>query len=474
MLFPTITFAVFFLAVFIVSWLAMPAFRLWKLVMIAASYVFYGAWSWKFCLLIVASTVLNQACAVGVRRAAGRARSAWLVAALVGNLGLLGWFKYYGFFVSSLEDLLRAFGLGVSLPLPDIVLPVGISFLTFRALSYVIDVYRGKVEPGPHADVALYFVFFPYMMAGPIVRAAEFLPQVVSPRDPRRIDSSRAFWLIFAGLVKKMLIADFLAAHLVNGVFATPGGYSSLEALLGIYAYAVQIYCDFSGYTDMAIGLGLLLGFRFPDNFRSPYAAVSVQDFWHRWHITLSSWLRDYLYIPLGGNRKGRLRTYGNLVVTMLLGGLWHGAAWTFVAWGGLHGAGLAVERFFADRRKAFGLPPAEPSRAGIALRRVAVFHFVALCWVFFRADSFTAAARVIGRVFTAWGAPSPHVTAAIVGLTIAGIAMQYVPSRLTDGLQTGFSRLGPLVQGVVCALALFLISALGPQGPALFLYFKF
>jgi alginate O-acetyltransferase complex protein AlgI len=473
-LFPTVTFAAFFLVVFTLSWLLMPSFRLWKLFMIAASYVFYGAASWTFSLLIVASTVINQFCAVMIGRGRGRARTWWLVVAVVADLGILGWFKYYGFFVSSLDNFLGVFGSHSPLPLLDIVLPVGISFLTFRAISYVVDVYRGKVQPGPHADVALYFSFFPYMMAGPIVRAADLLPQLGSPRDPRRIDSSRALWLIFAGLVKKMLIADFLASHLINNVFSAPGGYSSLEVVLAIYAYSVQIYCDFSGYTDIAIGLGMLLGFRFPQNFNSPYAALSVQDFWRRWHMTLSSWLRDYLYIPLGGSRRGRLRTYINLLVTMLLGGLWHGAAWTFVAWGGLHGGAQAVEHWFRDRRKARGLPPLEPSRGGRIVRRILVFHFITFCWIFFRADSFSAAAHVIGRVFTAWGAASPNVSFAIVGLIIAGIAMQYVPTRLTDGIQAGFSRLGPVVQGLACAVGLFLVSTLGPQGPSLFLYFKF
>jgi D-alanyl-lipoteichoic acid acyltransferase DltB (MBOAT superfamily) len=473
-LFPTVTFAAFFLLVFTVSWLLMPRPPAWKLFMIGASYVFYGVAGWAYCLLIAASTVVNQVCAVGVARSRGRARTVWLVAAVVIDLGVLGWFKYYGFFASQLQNFLHLFGLGSPLPLLDIVLPVGVSFLTFRAISYVIDVYRGKVQPGPHLDVALYFAFFPYMMAGPIVRAADLLPQLTSPRDPRRIDSGRALWLIFAGLVKKMLIADFLASHIINGVFSNPGGYSSLEVLLGVYAYSVQIYCDFSGYTDMAIGIGMLLGFQFPQNFNSPYAAVSVQDFWRRWHMTLSSWLRDYLYIPLGGNRNGQRRTSVNIMVTMLLGGLWHGAAWTFVAWGGLHGGAQVVEHWFRDRRTARGLPLVEPSRGGRIVRRILVFHFITLAWIFFRADSFGDAAHVIGRLFTAWGVASPNVTVALVGLIFAGIAMQYVPSRLTDGIQAGFSRLRPVMQGLACALGLFVVSALGPQGPSLFLYFKF
>ena len=266
---------------------------------------------------------------------------------------MLGWFKYYGFFVTSVVNFLGAFHLNADLPLLRIVLPIGISFLTFRVLSYVIDVYRGTMRTASMIDFAVYVAFFPYTLAGPIARASEFLPQLKTPRDPRRVDTSRAFFLIFAGLAKKMLLADYLATHIVNGVFTTPGQYTSLETLVGIIGYSVQIYCDFSAYADIAIGISLLLGFELPDNFDAPYTAVSVQDFWRRWHMTLSRWLRDYLYIPLGGNRKGKVRTYVNLMLTMLLGGLWHGAGWTFIFWGALYGGALVVEHRRLDVRKA-------------------------------------------------------------------------------------------------------------------------
>ncbi len=286
---------------------------------------------------------------------------------MVANLGVLGWFKYYGFFVTSVVNFLGVFGLNADLPLLRIVLPIGISFLTFRVLSYVIDVYRGTLRTASMLDFAVYVAFFPYTLAGPIARASEFLPQLKAPRDPRRVDTSRAFFLIFAGLAKKMLLADYLATHIVNGVFTTPGEYSSLEILVGIIGYSVQIYCDFSAYADIAIGISLLLGFELPDNFDAPYTAVSVQDFWRRWHMTLSRWLRDYLYIPLGGNRKGQARTYVNLMLTMLLGGLWHGAGWTFIFWGALYGGALVVEHRRLDVRKARAAPAAarRPSGAG-------------------------------------------------------------------------------------------------------------
>ena len=354
MLFPTITFAVFFLLVFVGNWLLMPRQRVWKPFMLVVSLVFYGWWDWRFVLLLALSAVANQFFALwiaGLPEHGPRRRWA-LAAAVAANLGVLGWFKYYGFFVTSAADALEALHLNADLPLLRIVLPLGISFLTFRVLSYVIDVDRGTLRPASLLDFSVYVAFFPYLAAGPIARASEFLPQLRGPRDPRNVDTARAFFLIFGGLVKKMLIADYLATHIVNGVFTTPGQYSSLEVLLGIIGYSVQIYCDFSAYADIAIGISLLLGFELPDNFDAPYTARSVQEFWRRWHMTLSRWLRDYLYIPLGGNRRGRARTYVNIMLTMLLGGLWHGAGWTFVFWGFLYGAALVVEHLRLDGRK--------------------------------------------------------------------------------------------------------------------------
>ena len=375
MLFPTFTFAIFFLLVFVGSWLLMPRQGLWKLFILVASIVFYGWWDWRFVLLLAFSAVANQLFARGIERATGAAARKWLLAATVAvNLGILGWFKYYGFFVTTVANALHVFHLNADLPLLRIVLPIGISFLTFRVLSYGIDVYRGKLHTASMMDFAVYVAFFPYTLAGPIARAGEFLPQLTAPRDPRTIDTSRAFFLIFGGLVKKMLFADYLATHIVNGVFTTPGSYTSLETLVGIIAYSVQIYCDFSAYADIAIGVSLLLGFELPDNFDAPYTAISVQDFWRRWHMTLSRWLRDYLYIPLGGNRKGQTRTYVNLFLTMVLGGLWHGAGWTFVFWGALYGGALVIEHRRIDVRKARlkrrqrALPAAEADTGDLGL----------------------------------------------------------------------------------------------------------
>ncbi len=278
---------------------------------------------------------------------------------------MLGYFKYYDFFVNSSDNLLSLVGLDVPLELKSIVLPVGISFYTFMAISYVVDTYRGDFVPTTLEKFAVYLSFFPHLVAGPIVRPGELIPQLDTPRDPRRVDTSRAFYLIATGLFKKVVIANYLAANIVDEVFGAPGQHSSLEILIAVYAYAVQIYADFSGYTDIAIGIALLLGFSFPQNFDSPYAARSLQDFWRRWHMTLSRWLRDYVYIPLGGNRKGTLFTYRNLMLTMLIGGLWHGAGWTFVVWGAIHGAGLR-------RRALVEAAPRLRGSAGHAARRVA------------------------------------------------------------------------------------------------------
>ena len=480
MLFPTVTFAVFFLIVYVANWLTMPRPRLWRWTIVTASFLFYGWWDWRFILLLVAAALGNQFFAArlaATRGAEGRrpaAARAWLAIAVAANLGVLGLFKYYDFFAASLDQLLGAFGLESSLPLLDLVLPVGISFLTFRMLTYVIDVARGGLDPVPLLDFAVYVAFFPYLLAGPIARAAEFLPQLRAPRDPRSVDAARAFRLILGGLAKKVLIADYLATHLVNGLFATPEQYSSWETLIGIYAYAVQIYCDFSGYTDIAIGVALLLGFELPENFAAPYVARSVREFWRRWHITLSSWLRDYLYIPLGGSRGGGRKTARNLMATMLLGGLWHGAAWTFVLWGGLHGAALVAERGAAERRRRGGLADPGATPGGRARQWLLTFHFVAFAWVVFRADTVSAAVSVLARLITGLGSIGDAVTPTILALVALGIGMQFVPRGLTERFEAGFSRAGWLIQGLGLAAGLFLIDYLGPQGVAEFIYFGF
>ncbi len=477
MLFPTVTFAIFFMIVLPVSWLLMPRRRRWKLFMLAASYFFYGYWDWRFVLLIAASTVANQFFATRIHAAdVERHRRLWLTAAVVVNLGVLGYFKYYDFFVTSATNTLDQLGIGISPEIVAITLPVGISFFTFQALSYVIDTYRRTYQPGRLIDFAVYLSFFPHIVAGPIVRAAEFMPQLKERHDPRKIDSSRAFFLIFIGLFKKVVIANVLATEIVDQVFASPNRYSGFTVLIAVYAYAVQIYADFSGYTDMAIGLALLLGFRFPQNFDSPYASTSIQDFWRRWHMTLSRWLRDYLYIPLGGNRGSSFATYRNLMITMVLGGLWHGAAWTFVVWGAIHGFFLCVEHARRTRRERLGLPDPVDTLRRRVVSRIITFNIVCLAWVFFRAESFSNAWDVLGRIvdFSSWLDPAPLVTVGVLLAIAAGMGEQYIPRDVMGRAMARFSRLAPMAQGAVLGVALLVTNTMGPAGVAPFIYFKF
>ncbi len=475
MLFPTVQFATFMVVVFLGNWLLMQHPIRWRWFILAASYFFYGFWDWRFTFLLAGVTVVNQFAATRIAAARTQAgRRFALTAALVASLGVLAFFKYYGFLVTSVANTLNSFGVEANLPLLEIILPVGISFFTFQAMSYVIDVYREKLAPGTWLDVAVYLAFFPQLVAGPIVRGTEFLPQLHPPRDPRHLDSSRAFYLIFIGLAKKIVIADFIASTLVDPVFASPGLHNGLEILFAVYGFAVQIYADFSAYSDIAIGVALILGFRFPENFNAPYTATSIRDFWRRWHMTLSRWLRDYLYIGLGGSRRGRLLTYRNLMLTMLLGGLWHGAAWKFVVWGGLHGLWLALERAVTDRRRDRGIAPLPSTPLLRALQRLGTFHLVCLAWVFFRADSLSTAFSMIGRIFTAFEMSAPILTPAVLLAIAVGIAAQYVPRPSVEQALALFSRLRPALQGVALAFTLMVIDALGPQGVAAFIYFQF
>ncbi|MEX2101447.1 MAG: MBOAT family protein [Actinomycetota bacterium] len=470
MLFPTIDFAIFFLVVFLVHWLLSPFRVPWKLFMIGASYVFYAWWDVDFVWLLAGFSVITQVGALAVRASRDKPQQMWVLGgALVAAFAPLIWFKYYVFTAVNLSTVAGWFGGGEPIPLLQIVLPIGISFYTFMGVSYIIDIHRKKLEPASWIDLFLYLSFFPHLVAGPIVRSNELIPQFRAAKDPRRIDVSMAAYLIFAGLFKKVVISSYLATSIVDPVFADPGGHTAPELLIAVYGYAVQIYADFSGYTDIAIGIALLLGFKFPQNFDRPYAAVSLQDFWRRWHITLSRWLRDYLYIPLGGNRLGEKRTYVNIMLTMLLGGLWHGAAWTFVIWGGIHGAGQVVGHY----RRTHGLEkPAETTGQRIA-KQVITFNLVCLGWVFFRSESLGVAWSVLTGLLTRWGS-APLVTLPVIAAIVIGIGMQYLPHGPSDRIRTVFSRMAPAVQGIVMALALLVITTLGPQGVAPFIYFQF
>jgi D-alanyl-lipoteichoic acid acyltransferase DltB (MBOAT superfamily) len=326
----------------------------------------------------------------------------------------------------------------------------------------VVDVKRRLVEPASTIDFAVYLSFFPHLVAGPIVRAREFLPQLAEPRDPNRVAVGSGIALVGLGLVKKLVIADFLARTVVDPVFAVPQSYGAPDAFLAAYAYAAQIYCDFSGYTDMAIGLALLMGFVFPQNFRSPYRATGFRDFWRRWHMTLSRFLRDFLYIPLGGSRGGRLLTYRNLMITMVLGGLWHGAAWTFVLWGAFHGAGLVTEHALGGRL-----------RAPAWLRWLVTFHLIVFGWILFRSQSLDLAGTFIARLFTP--GPATLWSAPVVLAIVAVIGLQLLPARPLERLQVRLERVRPLVLGTAFAvLVAFAGATVSSQGVAPFIYFRF
>jgi alginate O-acetyltransferase complex protein AlgI len=475
MLFPTIDFAIFFAVVFALHWLLNPHRRAWKWFMLTASYVFYAWWDWRLVWLLGLVSLIAHAGAVWIEREADDRRRHRRTAVAVAALLLpLAWFKYYGFFALSLANALDAIGVSAPLPLLQLVLPVGISFYTFMAISYVVDVSRLEITPAPWLDVAVYLAFFPHLVAGPIVRGEELLPQIRRERDGGAIDVSRAACLIFGGLFKKVVVSTFLAAELVDPVFGAPGAHGALEVLVAIYGYAIVIYTDFSAYSDIAIGVASLLGFEFPANFDRPYSATSLRDFWRRWHMTLSRFLRDYLYIPLGGSRRGDARTATNVMVTMLLGGLWHGVGWTFVAWGGLHGLGQVAERHRTRRRVARGRSPEPTTPWEVWIARLATFHLVCLGWVFFRADSLGTALEVLGRLVTGWGEPAPLVTPLVLLAIVGMLAVQNLPRTPTERLRVGFARVGPVLQGAALALVLFAITTLGPQGVTPFIYFQF
>jgi D-alanyl-lipoteichoic acid acyltransferase DltB (MBOAT superfamily) len=485
LLFPTFTFASFFTVVLVVHWSIHRRPLAWRYFILAASYIFYGFWNWRFVFLLAGCTVANQVLAVAVHRAPSEQAKRRLTAAAVGvNLAVLGSFKYYDFFAESLRGSFGRIGIPAP-PLLHIILPVGISFFTFQALSYVLDVRRGQLRPVHLLDFAVYLSFFPHLVAGPIVRASEFLPQLAGVARRRRVDLTRAACLIGAGLFKKVVISSYLSTNIVDPVFANPGRHSSLDVLFGIYGYAIQIYADFSGYTDMAIGIALLLGFEFPQNFDRPYSAVSIQDFWRRWHMTLSRWLRDYLYIGLGGNRGGPSRRDRNLFLTMLLGGLWHGAAWTFVIWGALHGVGLLVERRVWERR-----PELQPVVSGEAATAVALadspdlirrqwigrlytFHFICLGWVFFRATSLGNAGDVLLRLLTGWTQPNT-VTLLLLATVVMALAVQYIPKELSARAMAMTSNVPVGLLAAGFGVLLVVVDLFGPDGVAPFIYFRF
>ena len=468
MLFDTPIYVVFLVLVVLGYWSL--GFRAQNRFLLAASYLFYGWWDWRFLCLMIGSTILDYFIARKIEDAQDpRVRRSLLVLSLVINFTILGLFKYFNFFVGSVAHGFSTLGIQVSMPFLKIILPPGISFYTFQEVAYILDVYSGKLPAArSFLDYGLFISLFPHLIAGPIQRPSHLLPQV---QRPRQWDSDKAFdglLLILEGLFRKVVVADncaLIANAAFNGAFGRP---SLPVVLLGTYAFAWQIYGDFSGYSNIARGSAQLLGFHFMVNFRQPYLAEGIQDFWRRWHISLSTWLRDYLYIPLGGNRHGERQTYRNLMLTMLLGGLWHGANWTFVVWGGLQGAGLSGERKFLNHERT--------ARSGIVwkwVRRIVIFHFVCLSWIFFRAQSLRAAVLMLQGV-TAWSW-RPEFPTAFLFLAIFSVPMLLL-DLLLESTSGEYAFASAPVQprvayGLACAL---LIALLGANQANAFIYFQF
>lgn len=450
-------------------------------------YFYYKSSGFWFFLLVFTATS-DFLIAQGIHRTASKlGRKLFVTLSLCINLGMLGYFKYYNFLLEIIASITRMFGdqfgneamQHVNYQPLDIFLPVGISFFTFQSISYVIDVYRNRVTPlNRWVDYVFYVSFFPQLVAGPIVRARDFIPQIYKAPLVTRSEFGEGLFLILCGLFKKTVISDYISLNFVDRIFDAPLLYTGVENLLGVYGYALQIYCDFSGYSDMAIGIALLLGFRFNINFDSPYQSATITEFWRRWHISLSSWLKDYLYISLGGNRKGKRRTYINLMITMLLGGLWHGASMSFIIWGAIHGVALAIHKFIMGRFSSFKQLGSEMKPGRRILGILITFHLVCFAWIFFRADSMQTVGEMLSQIFTNF---HPEVFMQFVTgykgvfvLMVIGYVLHFMPKSAENAVQGVVTRSPLLVQALILAAFIFLVVQFKSAGVQPFIYFQF
>ncbi len=473
MLFNSIEYGVLLLCAFTGLWLlARIENRLFRnLFLLFVSYFFYACWNVRYLSLIFISSSLDFGIGRALHHSSNPATRKWLLAVSVTvNLGILCVFKYFNFFVDSFAALLTTCGLQVDPAHLNVLLPVGISFYTFQTLSYTIDVYRRKLTPiTNYLDYLLFVSFFPQLVAGPIVRASHLLPQLGGRPSLTSQEGSRALLLIGLGLVKKIAIADFLGAHLVDPVFSNPQMYSSIEALTAVYGYAFQIYADFSAYSDIAIGSASLLGFKIPINFNAPYTASNLREFWQRWHISLSTWLRDYLYIPLGGSRRGHAHTCLALMATMLLGGLWHGAALTFVFWGLIHGLALVLTRVI----QRTGIL----NSIGVGVRRgvgiFITFHVVCAAWIFFRSSSFDKAFEIF-EALAAMDFGWANLTLPILLVLSAAFATHWIPGRAMERMHMVFPRIPAPLQAASLVTAIIAVRQMALTDVTPFIYFQF
>jgi alginate O-acetyltransferase complex protein AlgI len=473
MVFNSVAFLVFILCFFPVYFLLKGNARL--VFTLIASFVFYGWWDYRFLALIIFSTCMDFYLSQLIHRQLDPGnRKRALVISVILNLAFLSFFKYFNFFIDSANDVLGLTGYAGGFNALYIILPVGISFYTFQSMSYTIDVYRRVIAPEPSLlKFATFIAFFPQLVAGPIVRAVDFLPQLQSDRKFKWPDFHLGFAQVLVGFGKKLIIADSLAPF-VDAVFAYPGNYTSLVLIIGVIFYSFQIYCDFSGYSDIAIGIAKMLGYEFPANFNMPYFSTSFSEFWQRWHISLSSWLRDYLYVSLGGNRNGKWMTYRNLMLTMLLGGLWHGANYTFIIWGFLHGLFLILQRLITGVKKKAGLTFSGPLNALFSIG--IIYTFTCLAWIYFRSPDIATAHTVIRGIFAfdnlSFGdLPNKFVILKGASLILLLVFFEILSTRIDFA---GITLRSPAFRTISFAVILWAIALLGSFIDSQFIYFQF
>lgn len=455
---------------------------------LVSSFFYYKSGGYFF-IILAFTTLFDYAMGLWIDKANSDFRKKlYLTLSIIMNLGVLAYFKYSYFLIDSINQLfetnlkvvnylaLWTNGLtGTKIDITSIILPVGISFYTFQSISYTVSVYRKKIAPLHNLlDYGCFVTFFPQLVAGPIVKAYDFIPQLYKDYSLSKKEFGFALFLILNGLIKKMLVSDYISINFVDRVFDSPLSYSGFENLMATYGYGIQIYCDFSGYTDIAIGVALLLGFRLPVNFNSPYKASNISDFWHRWHISLSTWLRDYLYIPLGGNKKGKIRTYINLFLVMLIGGLWHGAAVRFIIWGGLHGLGLTIHKLWINY-----FPKKEKENKAIRFISVFItFHFVLFAWLFFRADSIRSVTSILNQIFWHfnWNMISEIIISYknVFSIIVIAFAIHWLPVRIKENYKNTFIQTPLYAKALIVVAIVFILFQVKSSEIQPFIYFQF
>lgn len=455
---------------------------------LVSSFFYYKSGGYFF-IILAFTTLFDYAMGLWIDKANSDFRKKlYLTLSIIMNLGVLAYFKYSYFLIDSINQLfetnlkvvnylaLWTNGLtGTKIDITSIILPVGISFYTFQSISYTVSVYRKKIAPLHNLlDYGCFVTFFPQLVAGPIVKAYDFIPQLYKDYSLSKKEFGFALFLILNGLIKKMLVSDYISINFVDRVFDSPLSYSGFENLMATYGYGIQIYCDFSGYTDIAIGVALLLGFRLPVNFNSPYKASNISDFWHRWHISLSTWLRDYLYIPLGGNKKGKIRTYINLFLVMLIGGLWHGAAVRFIIWGGLHGLGLTIHKLWMNY-----FPSKQKDNTTSRFISVFItFHFVLFAWLFFRADSLRSVSSILNQIFWHfnWNMISEIIISYknVFSIIVIAFAIHWLPVRIKENYKNTFIQTPLYAKALIVVAIVFILFQVKSSEIQPFIYFQF